>query len=129
MIIGTLFSSVVCHAITLSRKKLPNSLMSKYKTKVTPISYITEAINTSKCNVRQARQIKDSPSSFEDKIKRQKPENITSDLPVELSYFLIDEFSDVFANDASIKRLNTCKNVDEYESMVRSFHARLALFV
>lgn len=103
--------------------------MSKHKTKVTPIVHITKLINTPKCNVRQTRQIENSPSSFEDEVRCLDPENIISNLPVELSYPSIDEFWDLFGDEASTERLNTCKNVDKYEIMVRSFHARLTLFV
>lgn len=103
--------------------------MSKHKIKVTPIVHITKAINTLKHNIRQAWQIQDSPSSSEDKIRCQDPKDITSDLIVKLSYPLIDKFWDVFRDEASTERLSTCKNVDKYENIVRSFHARLILFV
>lgn len=129
VIIGTSSPSVVRHAITTSQKELPNSPMSKHKTKVTPIVHITESINTLKRNVRQAQQIEDSPSSSKDEIRHQGPEGITLDSLVELNYPSIDEFWDVFGDEASTERLSTCKNVDEYKNIVRSFHARLALFV
>lgn len=103
--------------------------MSKHKTKITSIVYITKSINTPKRNVRQARQIEDNPSSSENKVRRQGLKSITLDLPVELSYPLIDEFWDVFGDEASTERLNTCKNIDKYENMMGSFYAWLALFV
>ena len=130
VIIGTLSPSVVCLGAT-PQQEIPNSsLTSKYKSKATSIVHIVEAVvNTPWRNARQARQIEDSPSSFEDKIGRQGPKVNTSDLPLELSYPLINEFWDVFGDEASMKSLSTCKNMDEYENMVRYFHARLALFV
>ena len=86
------------------------------------------AVNTSRRNARQTKQIEDSLSSCEDKARRQGPEVNTSDSPLELSYLSIDEFWDVFGDEALTERLNTCKNVDEYENMLRYFHARLVLF-
>lgn len=129
MIIGISSLLVVCYAVTIPQKDLPNSPMSKYKTKVMPIVYITKLINTPKCNIIQARHIKDSLSNFEDKVRCQGPKGIILDLLLELSYPLINEFWDVFKDEASTKRLNTCKNMDQYENIVRSFHARLVLFV
>lgn len=46
VIIRILFLLIVCHATTTSQKKLPNSPISNYKTKITLIVYITKAINT-----------------------------------------------------------------------------------
>ena len=95
-----------------------------------PIVYIIEAtVNTSKRNTRQAKQIEDSPSSFENKIRRQGLKVNISDLPLKLSYPLIDEFWDVFEDETSTERLSTCKKIDKYENMVRYFHIWLVLFV
>lgn len=69
VIIGILFLSIIWHIAITPQKKLFNSPISKYKTKVTLIIHITEAINTLKYNVRQARQIEDSPSSSKDKVR------------------------------------------------------------
>lgn len=92
--------------------------------------YIIEvAINTPRRNVRQARQIKNSLSISKDKIGYQSPKLNTSDLLLELSYLLIDKFWDVFRDEISTERLSTYKNMDEYENIVRYFHAWLALFV
>lgn len=103
--------------------------MSKHKTKVMPIVYITKLINTPKRNITQARQIKDSLSNFKDKVRCQGPKGIILDLPLELSYPLINEFWNVFGDEASTKKLNTCKNIDQYKNIVRSFYAQLVLFV
>ena len=129
VIIGTSSPSVVCLGATLQRE-IPNSPTKKHKNKATPIVHIVEAaVNTSRRNIRQARQIEDSPSISKDEVGRQSPEVNASDSPLELSYPSIDEFWDVFGDEASMKRLSTCKNMDEYENLVRYFHARLALFV
>ena len=85
-------------------------------------------VNTPRQNARQVIQIEDSPSSSEDKAGRQGLEVNTSDLSLELSYLLIDEFWDVFGDEASTEMLSTCKNVDEYENMVRYYYAWLILF-
>ena len=53
---------------------------------------IEAAVNISRQNARQARQIENSPSSSEDEVRRQGPEVNTSDLSLELSYPSIDEF-------------------------------------
>lgn len=63
--------------------------MNKYKIKVMSIIHITEAINTSRCNVRQAKQIKNSPFCFEEVLKS-RIYYIKS--LVEFSYLLIDKF-------------------------------------
>lgn len=52
VIIETLFLSVFCHIPIIPQKKHFNSSMSKHKTKIMPIIYITKPINTSKHNVR-----------------------------------------------------------------------------
>lgn len=57
-----------------------------------PIVYITETINTSKRNVRQAQQIEDSLSSFKDKVRYQDLKDIISNLSVKLSYSSINKF-------------------------------------
>lgn len=129
VIIGTLSALVICHAATIPQKEFPDSLMSKYKIKVMPIIHITKAINTPKHNVRQAQQIEDSPSSSKDKIRCQSLESIISDLLMELNYLSIDEFWNVFGDEASMERLSICKNGDENKNMMRSFYIRLALFV
>ena len=129
-IIRTLSLSVVCLSATPQREISNSSSTSKHKRKATPIMHIVEvAVNIPRRNARQERQIEDSPSSSEDEVGRQGPEVNTSDSPLELSYPSIDEFWDVFGDEASTERLSTCKNMDEYENMVRYFHARLALFV
>ena len=48
---------------------------------------------------------------------------------MELSYPLIDEFWDIFGDDALTERLSIYKNMDKYENIVRSFYTRLALFI
>lgn len=73
--------------------------------------------------------MEDSLSSFKDKITRKSLENIISALFVELSYSLIYKFWHIFKDKASTKKISTCKNVDEYKNIMRSFHARLTLFV
>lgn len=129
LIIGITFLSVICLTITL-QKELFNSSLSKYQTKAMLINYITKlVINTLKRNVKQVRQIEDSLFSFENKIGRQSLEDITLNLPIQLSYPLIDKLWDIFRVDASTKKLNMCKNVDDYENMMRSFYAWLTFFV
>lgn len=127
VIIGTSSPSVVRLGAS-PQQDMPDSPASKHKSKATPI-IVEAAVNTPRRNVRQANQIEDSSSSSEDEVRHQGPEVNTSDSPLELSYPSIDEFWDVFGDEASTERLSMCKNVDEYENMVRSFHARLALFV
>ena len=48
---------------------------------------------------------------------------------MELSYPLIDEFWDIFGDDALTERLSIYKNVDKYENIVRSFYTWLTLFI
>lgn len=103
--------------------------MSKNKTNVTPIIYIIEVINTPKRNIRQVQQIENSLSTFEDKIRRQDLESIISNLLLELNYFLIDKFQNVFRNKTLTKRLSIFKNIDDYKNIVRSFYIWLAFFV
>ena len=119
--IGTLSLSVVCLGATL-QQEIPNSPTKKPKNKAMPIVYIIEAaVNTPRQNVRQAKQIENSLFIFEDKVRHQNLEVNTSNSPLELSYPSINEFWDVFANETSTKRLSTCKNMDEYENMMRYF--------
>ncbi len=80
------------------------------------------AVNTPRQNIREARQIEDSPSIFENKVGYQSLEVNISDSPLELCYPSINEFWDVFEDKALIERLSTYKNMDEYENMVRYFH-------
>lgn len=43
---------VISHTTITFEQKFSNSPMSKYKTKIIPIIYITKIINTFKCNIR-----------------------------------------------------------------------------
>lgn len=93
------------------------------------VHIIKEIVNTLWRNAKQVRKIENSLSSFENKVRRQNLKINLSNLPLELSYHSIKKFWNVFEDEASTERLNICKNVDEYENMVRYFYARLTLFV
>lgn len=93
------------------------------------VHIVEAAVNTPWQNIRQAKQIEDSLSSSKDKVIWQGLKVNTSDSLLELSYPLINEFWDVFKDETLTKKLNTCKNMDEYENIVRYFYAWLALFV
>lgn len=104
--------------------------MSKHKTKATPIVWITKvAVKIPKHNIKLVRQIEDSPTRSMDKVRHQGSKITITNSHVELSYPLIYEFWDVFGDEVSTKRLSTCKNIDEYENMVRSYYTRFTLFV
>lgn len=129
VIIEILFLSIVYHATIIPYKKLLNSPKSKYKIQVIPIIYIIKIINIFKANIRQARQIENSRSSSENKVKFKNLENIISSLLMELSHFSIHKFCDIFKDEALMKRLNIYKNVDKYEKITGFFYVRLTLFI
>lgn len=56
------------------------------------IIYITGAINIPRRNIRQAKKINNSLSSFQNKIRQQNPKNITLNWFIKLSYSLIEKF-------------------------------------
>ena len=101
VIIGILLPSIVYLGAT-PQQEIPNSsLMSKDKSKATPIVHIVKAaVNTPRRNVRKAKQIEDSPSNSEDEIRRQGPEINISNLLLELSYLTIEEFWNIFEDEA-----------------------------
>lgn len=66
--------------------------MSKYKKAMFNVHIIEGVVNIFWCNIRQAKQIENSPSSFKEEVKCQDQEINILDLLLELSYPSINKF-------------------------------------
>lgn len=113
LVISRILLQFVVYLVTTLQQEIFNSFISKYKSKTTLIIHIIEvSIKTFQYNIRQTKQIEDNLSSFKRKIRHQSLEVNILDLLLERNYLLINRFQDIFRDEASIKRLYMCKNVD-----------------